>query len=734
VNKVWPAGATRVARALAWSLALLALLASVSMACGPSPEGSAAGDGDSVASPATPASAAADDGSAPPSGASDPARSVVLITIDTLRADALGFAGNDEVETPALDRLAAAGRVFTNAHAHNVVTLPSHTNILTGHFPYQHGVRNNGGFKLGPELPTLATVLHDAGFATGAVVGAFPLDGRFGLDRGFDLYDDDFDDSGGGNLFVYSQRSGDEVVARGLRWWKDHAGTRRFLWLHLFEPHAPYAPPAPFAGRFSSPYLGEVATVDHELAPLLGRFLDGEEEPTVIAVTADHGESLGEHGEGTHGMFAYEATLAVPLVLWGPGVESGRDARLAGHVDLMPSLLELLGVKAPDGLPGRSLVEPAGPEGGAERSLYFESLSPNLEYGAAPLRGVIRDGLKYIDLPVPELYDLRTDPDEKDNVIDRRRADARALRNLLPEESQWPPAAPKIGREEAARLQSLGYLGTSSHRKASYGPEDDPKNLVTLNHDLNRVASLYEAGRFDQALAVGEKILARRPSMTVAYSYMTKILLSRGETARAIDLLQRAEKAGAADDALRQQLGLTLVRAGRPAEALDALERIDPTAADPDTLSSIALAQSALGRHDEALKTLEPLMSRDPESPRLRETASFIAVQAGRFEQARRWALQALELDGERPDSWNNLGVASYNLDRKGEAVEAWKRAASLEPSNLDVLFNLGLVAAEIGDGQTARTALRRFLAAAPPNRLQAERARARQILSSLAP
>ena len=218
-----------------------------------------------------------------------PAQNLILITIDTLRADALGFAGNEEVETPTLDRLAAAGRVYTEAHAHNVVTLPSHTNILTGRYPYEHGVRNNGGFELGPELPTLASLLHAAGFATGAVVGAFPLDGSFGLDRGFDLYDDDFDEARGDHLFVYAQRSGDEVVSRGLAWWRQNSGHQRFLWLHLFEPHAPYTPPAPFADRISSPYLGEVSAVDRELRPLLEPFLAGTEQPTVIAVTADHG-------------------------------------------------------------------------------------------------------------------------------------------------------------------------------------------------------------------------------------------------------------------------------------------------------------------------------------------------------------------------------------------------------------------------------------------------------------
>ncbi len=213
---------------------------------------------------------------------------VLLITIDTLRADAPGFAGNAQVETPVLDRLARGGQVFDDAHAHNVVTLPSHANILTGLYPYQHGVRDNSGFALPAKVPTLATRLKAAGYATAAFVGAYPLDASFGLNQGFDTYDDKFPRGAHLDSFVLAERRGDKVVEPALAWWNAHRSEKRFLWIHLYDPHAAYAPPEPFATRYKeNPYWGEVAATDSFLAPILGPLLDGKEPPTLVVVTSD---------------------------------------------------------------------------------------------------------------------------------------------------------------------------------------------------------------------------------------------------------------------------------------------------------------------------------------------------------------------------------------------------------------------------------------------------------------
>ena len=658
---------------------------------------------------------------------------VILITVDTLRADALGFAGNSRVATPALDRLAAAGRVFEDAHAHCVTTLPSHASILTGLYPYQHGARHNGGFVLGEEMPTLASILRDAGFATAAVVGAFPVASRFGLGRGFDLYDDDFGGGAGEDVFGYSERAGREVVERGLAWWRAHASERRFLWLHLFDPHAPYAPPEPFRSRFAGePYLGEVSVVDAYLSELLDGFTGGAEEPTLIVFTSDHGEALGEHGEATHGLFAYEPTLKVPLVLWGPGVEPGVDPRPARHVDLLPTVLEALGVE-PAGLPGlalpgKSLLAPADGHPGIS---FFEALSGNLDYGWAPLRGVVKDGKKYIDLPIPELYDLDEDPAEADNLFARQRRSGRELSEMLPAESVWPPAAGEVSDEERARLRSLGYLGGATVTKSTYGPEDDPKRLVALDAKVQQMAELSAVDP-PRAIALGREILAARPSMGVVYVYLSTLLLRAGDPVEAIEVMQQARREGVASRDLERQLGLTLINTGRAAEAIEILEPL-AEAEDTEAGNFLGLAYTYLGRYNDAESIFRQLLAADPANPRTHENLSFLAITAGRYQDAREHARDALDLDPGLVSSWNNLGVALYHLDLKAEATGAWRRSLELAPGDADTLLNLGMVEADVGNVDAAREALTRFLEIASGPVYEAKRNQAREILRVLA-
>ena len=677
-----------------------------------------------------------------PDPAGDPAapapRNVILITVDTLRADAPGFAGHPQAATPTLDRLAAGGRVFDFAHAHAVTTLPSHASILTGLYPYQHGARHNGGFMLGDGFPTLASRLRDAGFATAAVVGAFPVAARFGLDLGFEVYDDDFDAGrGGGDVFSYSERPGDEVVERALAWWRSRSGQRRFLWLHLFDPHAPYAPPEPFRSRFAEhPYLGEVAAVDAFLSPLLQGFLDGHEEPALIVFTSDHGEALGDHGEQTHGLFAYEATLKVPLVLWGAGVEPGVDSRPARHVDLLPTVLEALDLAPLDGLPGRSLLAPAA---GHPRTSFFEALSGHLDYGWAPLRGVLEDGEKYVDLPIPELYDLARDPEEADNLFPRARGRGSALAGGLPRESAWPPEAGEISGEERARLGSLGYLGGPAEAKTSYGPEDDPKRLVALDAKVHRMAELSR-GDARRAIDLGYEILGERPSMGVVYVYLSDVLLRAGDPARAIEVMREARRRGVASRDLERQLGLSLATAGKAAEAAEVLEPLVDTGGgdtddpgDAEAGSFLALAYTYLGRYHDAETLFRRLLAADAANARVHENLSFLAITRQRYAEAREHARRALELDPDLVSSWNNLGVALYHLDSKTEAVDAWKRSLALAPTDADTLLNLGMVQAEVGDREAARTNLGRFLDLATGPAYEGKRAQAREILRRLA-
>lgn len=662
-------------------------------------------------------------------------RDVLLVTIDTLRADALGFAGEDRAETPVLDRLAAVGRVYTFAHAHNVVTLPSHANILTGRLPYEHGVRDNSGFVLPETLPTAATLLREAGFATAAVVGAFPLDARYGLDRGFDLYDDHYPEGTGGAEFRLNERRGDEVVDRALAWWRGQSGERRFLWVHLFDPHAPYEPPEPFASRFADDrYLGEVAAVDAFLAPLLEPFLQGEEGPALVIVTSDHGEGLGDHGELTHGLFAYESTLRVPLIVWGTGVEPGTSDAPARHIDLLPTMLTAAGVPAPTGLPGRSLLAGAPAE---PPVTYFEALSANLNRGWAPLRGALEEGGKLISLPIPELYDLARDPGEKRNVFQEDPRRARELIRSLPEESRWPPPRGAVSGEEARALRSLGYLSGTAQAKESYTAEDDPKTLVEVDREIHRFIDLYHRGRLEEAIETARAVVRRQPRMGVGYYHLAQALLERGREGEALEVLEEARSRGVATPPALRQLALLHAHSGRAPEALEVLRPLTRSQAgapgpDPETLNVLGVALSEAGRQTEARATLERVFREDPRNSEAHQNLALVALRREDWQAARRHAREALATNEGLSHSWNYLGVALYNLERPAEAVEAWERAVDLAPDDFDLLFNLGIVAAQIGDATRARRALERFVAGAPAERYGRDLARARDLLRRL--
>ncbi len=669
---------------------------------------------------------------APPAGKAPvpprPSRDVVLVTIDTLRADAPGFAANPRAQTPVLDRLAAQGRVFTNAHAHNVVTLPSHTNILTGLYPFQHGVRDNTGFKLATKIPTLATVLHGAGFATGAFVGAFPLDSQFGLDHGFDVYDDRYPKGSNETEFVLPERRGDEVVRLALAWWRAHAGKPRFLWVHLYDPHAAYEPPEPFASRFKdNPYLGEVAAADSFLAPLLGPFLDGREKPALVVVTADHGEALGEHGEQTHGLFAYEATLKVPLVIWGRGVPPGKDARSARHVDVFPTVLQAAGVPEPAGpprRPGRSLL--GAPDAGDS---YFESLSATLNRGWAPLRGLLRGGTKFIALPLPEVYDLPKDPREKDNRFDAQHQVAQNVFAALPRESAWPPRRQDVTPETAAQLASLGYLSGAAATRESYGPEDDPKRLIGLDQKVHDVIDFYMRGKLNDSIRLAREVVRERPTMSLGYSLLAQALLQANQNPEALDVMLKAKAQGAVSDALLRQLGLTLSEMGRAGEAVGVLQPLAEKLGDPQSLNAYALALSEAGRQKEAFAVLQKVLENDPDNPKAFEQLGLVELRLNHWAQARDRSRQALALNPGLPLAWNDLGVALFQLGDKARALDAWQKAVDLQPDLWDALWNLGTEAAGLGRTDQARKALERFAAGAPPARYGPDIEKARAFL-----
>lgn len=678
----------------------------------------------------------------------------MLVTIDTLRADALGYAGNAAAETPNLDRLAASGWAFDRAHAHSVMTLPSHASLLTGRLPYGHGVRDNAGFVLPEAVPTVAEAFVDAGFRTAAFVAAYPLDARYGLDRGFDVYDDSYPE-GSTRGFAVAERSGAEVVAAAISWWRMHDGERRFLWVHLYEPHVPYEPPAPFSTRFAErPYLGEVAAADEYVGRLIAAVAPSEVgRDLLLVVTSDHGEGLGDHGEETHGLFAYESTLAVPLVLWAEVLTGARIDEPVRLVDVPPTLLEAAGIGTA-GLPdiaGRSLwreaEEGAGVGGGGVDVTYFEALRPNLQRGWAPLRGVIgrlgsdesdvRRLLKYVSLPLPELYDLDADPDEARNLFGEEAALASELATLLPAESEWPPAAGTVSEDERRALESLGYLSSGGGRglPQTYGAEDDPKALVDLDRTIQAYSRAYQDGRLIEAEDLARRTIERRPQMGLGYSNLAQVLLDQGRIAEALRLMVDAERRGLASPFLQRQLALTLAQVGRPEDAVRLMER-HAESRDPDTLNVLGLVLAEAGQTGRAREVLLRSLVVDQRNPQARQNLALAALHEGDWPVCEQQARAALALNPALPLAWNYLGIALFNQRRGGEAIEAWQRSVELNPRDLDVLFNLGTVASRAGRLEIAKPALERFVreASAPglAARFAADVAVARSLLRGL--
>jgi arylsulfatase A-like enzyme/Tfp pilus assembly protein PilF len=659
--------------------------------------------------------------SAPRPVVREPGLDVLLVTIDTLRADALGCYGNPRAQTPWIDRLAGAGVRFAEAQAHNVVTLPSHANILTGRLPLAHGVRDNAGFRLPADVETLATVLRGQGYRTGAFVSAFTLDSRFGLDRGFDVYDDDFASGTAPVAFELPERGGAETVAAARRWLDQADGRPSFAWVHLYDPHAPYVPPAPFAARFAAlPYLGEVAAADAALEPLLGPLLAaGAAARTLVVLTADHGESLGEHGERTHGIFAYEGTLRVPLILYAPRLLRPRVAAVrAQHVDLMPTVLDALGLAAPAGLSGRSLLAAAGGARSPDAGAYFEALSGQTTRGWAPLFGLVRGGWKYVDLPLPELFDLARDPREEKNLAaarPRERDELRAALQALRAGDRGAGAARESG-ETRERLRALGYLTAATPAAdRTYTADDDPKRLIELDALIETVLARHRAGDLVGALALCEEVVRRRPGMPSALLQLALLRRKTGQLLPAIRALEEAVAAAPDDEGTAALLGSYLNEAGRAREAerlLEPFARRAPPALDVLVARGIALSQ--LGRHADAAASLAAAVEADPSNAMTRVQLGTVRLLARDLGGARAALAEALRLDAGLAVAHRTLGLVAEAAGDDEEALRCWRAAVAIDPQEHDALLRLGAALARRGRRDEARAYLERFVATAP--------------------
>ena len=655
---------------------------------------------------------------------------ILLVTIDTLRIDRLGAYGNASGLTPTLDALAARGVRFSHAWSHAPITLVAHASILTGLTPPHHGIRNNGAFRLGDLPVTLASALQRAGYRTGAFVGAFVLDARFGLNRGFDEYDDRYGDATA-PAFSFVERTADRVLDAATTWIARPADGRPwFAWVHLFDPHAPYRPPPGFAGGRSA-YDAEIAWTDRALGDALARLSrQGALDRTLIVVTADHGESLGEHGETTHGLFAYDSTVRVPLLIVGPGIERAVAATPTAHADILPTILDLLGIEAPDGIDGRSRRAALAGDRGAPQPIYLESLDANLTRGWAPLTGMIAGGWKYIDLPHPELYDLDRDPGERTNLIDREPQRAREMRARLAESTPTTAARRDISAADAARLQSLGYVTGSAPARPAYTEDDDPKRLVSLSEAFNTALEDYNDGRADAALERFAGILATRPDFLAARLSAATILTASGRAADAVRLMRAAPAADAQTPAWLTKMGQASAAAGALTEARAFLERAAVlTDGDSDALNSLGVVLIQLGERDAARRTFERVLQIDPTAAGTWYNLALLEMNAQRPANAAAAFRRVVAIDARHAGAWQGLGAALAASD-PAAAADAWRRAVDLDARDFDTLYNLGMLLATSGRTADAAIYLRRFLETAPRARYADDFPRVRAVLA----
>ena len=663
--------------------------------------------------------------------APDADRNVLLVTIDTLRADALGSYGGRAL-TPNLDRLAARGARFEFAHAHAVVTLVSHASILSGRYPYEHGVRDNTGYRFPQTMPTMATLLRARGFATGAFIGGFPLEHRFGLNIGFDTYDDNLAPAAGTDAGERERRA-DAVVASALNWIGQQP-RKWFSWVHVYDPHAPYAPPPEWAARFpSDPYLGEVSWTDFALGALFDR-LATLPRATLVIVTADHGEGLGDHGELTHSLFAYESTLHVPLViaeLGGAQTSAPKGVTISTpvrHIDLLPTLLDAAGAPAESSLSGTSLRGLIASGGGADRPSYFEAMSANITRGWAPLRGVLVGREKFIDLPIAELYDLHADARELRNVVAIEPDREQVLFNTLKSFNVAPPGRPQAETADTVEaLRSLGYIGgAAAPVRERYTEADDPKRLVELEQTMTQAMAAYQAGKVADAVAMFKSVIARRADTEDAYRKLALIYWRSGRPGEAISTLEAALRAGVTQSEVKIKLGEYLAQSGQPGKAIQLLSSF--AGDDPDALIALGNAYQMSGRMPEAVTTFQHLIAIDPKNGVGYENVGVAKLQANDLAGAEADLRKAVEVDPGLASAFTALGVVFARTDRKTDATDAWKRAVDLDGTEFNAMYNLIGALAEAGRMEEARAYGERFVSTAPPA-LQDEIAAVRKLL-----
>jgi len=641
---------------------------------------------------------------------------VILISIDTLRADYLSSYGFPRETTPNIDAIAREGVLFKNVVSPVPITLPAHSSMLTGTIPPLHGMHDNLSYRLPDANVTLAEMLKDQGFSTGAIISSFVLDSKFNLNQGFDVYNDRFEEEH--QILQLNERKGDEATRLALQWLELHQSERFFFFLHYYDPHHDYAPPEPFASEFADDlYAGEVAFVDH----CIGRIMEKLEEldlaeSTLLVITGDHGEMLGEHGERDHGYFIYQSALRVPLIIKLPeklpgkssGAEESREVnQIVGLIDIVPTIAGLLGFDLPTQVQGEDLSPWLGGDSvpGEPRHFYAESLAPSRYYGASSLFGLVTRRWKYIQTTRPELYDLESDPEEAHNLAasDPARADAmkrRLTEILASHQREGRDSQFELDEASLERLESLGYLSRGAPRVELRFDTDgeDPKDLIEFYRKDQQLAELIHQENYHDARSLGEAMLRQRPDYVAAHLQMAEIAFAEDDLALAKDSYARAVELDPENEKAHSNLAIVYRMLGELDAAVTHFRRaleIEPNFAEAK--SRLAQSLSEQGHLDEAVDLLRESAASEPNSAKAAAQLGLALATQGNLVVAVEHYRRALLLDPDSEEAHFYLANALVAQGKLDEAVEHFREVLRLDPARAQAHHRLGLALREQG-------------------------------------